>query len=337
MSMVAMLDFASIAGVLCMADAIDLLEKSLTHEARGGTSVSPKFTTEFKDGAMRVLFAADSDAGYCAMKAYHSIKGVGTRYVVLLYSLKDGELLALIDGRLITDLRTGAASGIAARRVPLTGPVTVGLIGSGNQARTQLESLAEIYEVESVVVYSPTLPHREAFAAEMSAKMGFPVTPVNSAEAAVRGRKVVATASNARSDEPVVHGEWLEDCRLLCAVGNTRRQFSEVDVACIRNAGIVIVDSVHAIEEAGELRQAVAAGALPETKRATLAQIASGVVAVPPEGLIVFKSVGMALQDLALAAHCYEMLAGRHGIVMAPNVASLRDRTKPMPAHSLAV
>ena len=328
MTMVAMLDFAAIEGVLCMADAIDLLEKTLTHEARGSTSVSPKFTTEFKGGAMRVLFAADSDAGYCAMKAYHSIDGVGTRYVVLLYSLKDGELLALIDGRPITDLRTGAASGVAARKVPLTGPVTMGLIGSGNQARTQLESLATVYEIESAAVYSPTVVRRETFAAEMSAKMGFPVTPVNSAEAAVRGRQVVATASNARNDEPVVRGEWLEDCRLLCAVGNTRPQFAEVDVASFRRAGIVIVDSTHALEEAGELRQAIAAGALPETKRATLAQIVSGAASVPPEGLVVFKSVGMALQDLALATHYYEMLAGRPGIVMAPNVAGLRGRVK---------
>jgi ornithine cyclodeaminase/alanine dehydrogenase-like protein (mu-crystallin family) len=240
MTMVAVLDLASIEGVLSMAEAIDLLERTLTHEARGSTSVSPKFTTEFDGGAMRVLFAADSDAGYCAMKAYHSIDGVGTRYVVLLYSLKDGELLALIDGRLITDLRTGAASGVAARKVPLTGPATVGLVGSGNQARTQLESLAAVYKVESAAVYSPTVVRREAFAAEMSAKLGFPVTPVNSAEAAVRGRRVVATASNARNDEPVVRAEWLEDCRLLCAVGNTRPQFAEVDVGSFRRAGIVI-------------------------------------------------------------------------------------------------
>lgn len=326
-----MLDIAAIDGMLSMPEAIDLLEKTLAHEAHGATSVSPKFTTDFEGGAMRVLFAADSEAGYCAMKAYLGIKGVGTRYVVLLYSVKNGELLALIDGRLITDLRTGAASGVAARKVPLVGPVTMGLIGSGNQARTQLESLAAVYKVESAVVYSPTVARREAFAAEMSAKLGFPVKPAASAEAAVRGRQVVATASNARQTEPVVRGEWLEGCRLLCAVGNTRLQFAEVDVACFHNAVSVIVDSAHALEEAGELRQAIAAGALPEAKRATLAQIVTGAASVPAQGLVVFKSVGMALQDLALAAHYYEKLAGRPGIIMAPNVASLRDRAKGIP------
>ena len=326
--MVAMLDYAAMDGLISMRDAIGLLEKALMHEARGGTSVSPKFVTEFKGGAMRVLFAADSDAGYCAIKAYHNVNGAGARYVVLLYSLKDGALMAVLDGSLITDLRTGAASGVAARKVPLKGPVTVGLVGSGNQARTQLESLAAVYDVSAAAVYSPTAGNRESFAAEMSAKLGFAVTPVASADAAVRGRQIVAAASKARDAEPVVRAEWLAECRLLCAVGNTRRQFSEVNVACFQKAGLVIVDSTHALEDAGELRQAAAAGALPETKCATLAEIVSGTKSVPVEGLVVFKSVGTALQDLALAVHYYERLSLRPGTVKAPDVARLRDRAK---------
>ena len=114
MNMVAVLDYAAMDGVISMRDAIGLLEQALTHEARGSTSVSPKFVTEFKGGAMRVLFAADSDAGYCAIKAYHNINGAGARYVVLLYSLKDGALMAVLDGSLITDLRTGAVIQYAA-------------------------------------------------------------------------------------------------------------------------------------------------------------------------------------------------------------------------------
>src|SRR5688572_32945575 len=102
--MTLLLDAARLESVLSMRDAIDLLERTLAHQARGATSVSPKFSTEFEGGAMRILFAADSEARYCAMKAYHNIKGAGTRYVVLLYSLDSGKLLALLDGRIITDL-----------------------------------------------------------------------------------------------------------------------------------------------------------------------------------------------------------------------------------------
>lgn len=323
--MTALLTVESLEGAIDMREAIDLLETTLAHEQTGRTSVSPKFTTEFEGGAMRILFAADSEAGYCAMKAYHSIKGVGTRYVVLLYRLKDGELLAVLDGRVITDLRTGAASGVAARRVAVDEPVTIGVIGSGNQARAQLKSLASVYDVASAVVYSPTPANREAFARDLSAKSGFRVTAVDSAEKAARGHPVVVTASNARTPEPILKGEWLEGCRLLCAVGNTRRQFAEIDIACLSEAALVIVDSRHALEEAGELRRAVDAGALPDSKRATLGEIVTGAATVPAEGLVTFKSVGMALQDLALAARYYELLKRQPGIAIGPNVASLRN------------
>lgn len=320
--MTAMLDTSALEGVISMHEAITLLEKTLPHE---NTAISPKYVTNFASGSIRILFAADEDAGYCAMKAYHNIKNVGTRYVVLLYRISDGELVATLDGRVITDLRTGAVSGVIARKVPIEGPVTVAIIGSGNQARTQLESLASAYRIEAAFVYSPTAANRARFATEMSAKLGIPVTPVDSAEAAVRGRKVVATASNARSSEPILRGAWLEGCRLLCAVGNTRPNFAEADTQCFADARLVVVDTLHAVEEAGDLRQATAANVLPTSKLASLAQIINGEIKVPAQGMVAFKSVGSALQDLALAGRYYELLKDKPGIVNGPVIASLRD------------
>lgn len=312
--MAVMLGHAAMQGVMKMDEAVDLLERALEHESAGGTVVSPKFITDLGVGAMRVLIAADTRAGYFAMKAYHTIEGVGTRYVVSLYRLADGELLALLDGQLITDMRTGAASGVAARRVAVQGPVTVGVIGSGNQARTQLESIATVYAIESAAVFSPTPANRERFAREMGRQLGITVTPVASAEAAARGRKVVVAASSARSAQPILHGEWLDGCRLLCAVGNTRKQFAEVDVDCFARAGLVVVDSAHAMHEAGDLCAAVSAGALPESKWTTLANVVAGKAGLPQDGMITFKSVGTALQDLALAVRYYEIL-GRDAAV----------------------
>jgi ornithine cyclodeaminase/alanine dehydrogenase-like protein (mu-crystallin family) len=318
------LGYEALQGALSMREAIDLLERAFAHEAAGEVQMSPKFVTDFKGGAMRILFAADSAAGYCAIKAYHNVQGAGVRYVVSLYRLKDGELLALLDGRHITDLRTGAASGVIARKVAIPGPVTVGLIGSGHQAATQLEALAVVYSIRSATVYSPTAANREAFARRMSERLGFPVSPVDSAQAAVRGHPVVAAASSARGAEPVVRGEWLTGCRLLCAVGNTRAQFAEVDVRCFEDARLVVVDSIHALEEAGELKRAIAAGALPESKRATLGSIVTGAVSVPAAGLVVFKSVGTALQDLALAARYYELIGASAGVPTATDLARVK-------------
>jgi len=285
------LGYGALQGALKMNDAIDLLERAFAHEAAGRAHLSPKFVSNFEGGSMRMLFAADYEAGYCATKVYHTVKNAGARFLVSLYRLQDGELLALLDGRHITDMRTGAASGVIARKVAVPGPVTVGLIGSGHQARAQL---------------------------------GFPVEAVASAQAAARGHPVVAAASSARGSEPVLRGEWLDRCRLLCAVGNTRAQFAEVDVRCFQDARLVVVDTPHALEEAGELRQAIAAGALPESKRATLGQVVTGAVALPATGMVVFKSVGTALQDLALAARYYELLGTRAGVPTAADLASAK-------------
>jgi ornithine cyclodeaminase/alanine dehydrogenase-like protein (mu-crystallin family) len=301
-------------GALSMRDVIDLLERALAHEAAGATDVSPKYITGFAGGAMRMLVAADHAAGYLATKAYHSIDSAGVRYVVTLYRLQDGELLAWLDGQLITDLRTGGASGVIARKVAIDGAVTVGIIGSGNQAHMQLESLSAVYNVTAASVWSPTVANRESYAREMSHKLGIAVTAVASAEAAVRGHKLVAAASSARTKEPVVRGEWLHDCRLLCAVGNTRKQFAEVDAQCFRDAVLVVADSPHAQHEAGDLIQAIDAGALPAEKLSTLAAIVTGKTTVPSAGMVVFKSVGTALQDLALAGRYYELLGARAGL-----------------------
>ncbi len=308
-------------GALTMSEAIDLLETASIHDAAGSSMMSPKLNIDFEGGFLRFLFAADYWAGYCATKAYHVVDGAA-RYVVSLYRLKDGALLALLDGRLITDLRTGAASGVVARRVPIAGPVSLGLIGSGHQARSQLECLASVYPLTSCTVYSPTPANREAFAREMSAKLGIVVRAVDSAEAAVRGQPVVATASSARGAEPILRGAWLDGCRLLCAVGNTRPQFAEADVDCFDRAGLVVVDTRNALEEAGDLRQAIKNGALPDNKLVTLGQISDGSVALPSDRLVTFKSVGTALQDLALAARYYELLGDRPGLPRAPDLAS---------------
>ena len=319
------LGYSALHGVLGMSDAIRLLEEMLDHEAAGRTIASPKFNADFEGGSMRFLFAADYEAGYCATRAYHSVKGAGVRYVVTLYRLKDGELLALLDGAVITDLRTGAASGVVARRTPVKSPVTVGVIGSGHQARAQLESLATVYRLASAAVYSPTPAHREAFASEMSAKLAIPIKVVTTAERAVRGCSVVVTATGLRNPEPVLRGAWLQSCRLLCAVGNTRPQFAEIDTQCFADAALVIADTEHAFGEAGELRQAMELRALSHTKRATLSQVVSGEIKVPREGLITFKSVGSALQDLALAGRFYELLGERAGVPTAADLGRARQ------------
>ncbi|MFZ9150585.1 MAG: ornithine cyclodeaminase family protein [Burkholderiales bacterium] len=333
--MAVMLGSGALEGVLGMRDAIDLLEAMSRNEAAGKTFVSPRLNTAFEGGWMRMMFATDYAAGYAATKVFHLREGHGVRYVVSLYRLSDGELLAVLDGRLITDLRTGAASGVLARQVAIAGRVSVGLVGSGHQARMQLDSLASVYPLASVSVFSRSSENRERFARDNSARLGIPVTPVFSAEAACRGHSVVVAATSHRGSEPLVRGEWLEGCRQLCAVGSTRPESVEVDARCFADAALVVVDSPRAADEAGDLQRAVQAGAVSETKQATLAHIVAAVVKPPASGLVAFKSVGTALQDLALAVRYHQLLGSRTDLPSAPDLPSLKEPVSPVFSKSI--
>jgi ornithine cyclodeaminase/alanine dehydrogenase-like protein (mu-crystallin family) len=314
------IDHHAVGRVLTYRDCIALLEEVFRHEAAGETVVSPRLASNFRSGGMRILFAADHAHGFGATKAYHTIEGVGTRYLVSLIDLGSGALVALIDGRHITDFRTGGASGVVARRMAFDGPVSVGILGSGHQARAQLECLASVCRIARASVFSPTAENRAAFARDMSVRLALAVEAVPTAEAAVRRHDIVVAASKSRSAEPVVRPDWLGGCRLLCAVGNTRPQFAEIDPRCCDAARLVVVDTPHAIDEAGELIQANAAGFLPDAKVTTLAALAAEQAQIPADGMILFKSVGSALQDLALARHCYEVVRNEPEIPVLPDL-----------------
>jgi ornithine cyclodeaminase/alanine dehydrogenase-like protein (mu-crystallin family) len=159
----------------------------------------------------------------------------------------------------------------------------------------------------------------------MSEKLNIEVEAAASAEEAVRGQRIVVAATSSRSSEPVLRHEWLEGCRLLCAVGSTRPESVEVDPRCFGAASAVVVDSLHAPREAGDLQSAVRNGALREDSQITLARVAAGDAPLPTNGLVAFKSVGTALQDLALAVRFYELLEHRKDLPAAPDLASLKQ------------
>jgi ornithine cyclodeaminase/alanine dehydrogenase-like protein (mu-crystallin family) len=179
--------------------------------------------------------------------------------------------------------------------------------------------------VAKASVFSPNRLHRHAFAEEMTRKLDIPVSAVENAEAAARGNAVVVAATNAVGAEPVLRRRWLDECRLVCAVGSTRRESIEVDADTFGSAALVIVDSILAAEEAGDLQRAVEGGALTLDRQVTLAQLVAQGKQGLAGGYAVFKSVGTALQDLALAARYYELLQGSPRARAASDLASLKQ------------
>ena len=158
----------------------------------------------------------------------------------------------------------------------------------------------------------------------MSAKLGITVNAVDCAESAARGHDIVVVATSAVGAEPLVNAAWLKDCKLVCAVGSTRLESVEVDAATFGNAESVIVDSLLAAEEAGDLQRAISSGILARDRQVTLAQIVMQGKRAMSGGYAVFKSVGSGLQDLALAARYYELLKLRPGLHDAHGLGSLK-------------
>jgi ornithine cyclodeaminase/alanine dehydrogenase-like protein (mu-crystallin family) len=311
-------------GALSMSEAIELVEKAYLHEAAGQTLSAPRQTTVTEKGWMRLMYAADFAAGYAAVKAFHLTKGVGVRYVVYLYRLEDGELVAIMDGRESTFLRTGAVSGVAARYMAPQEASSAGILGSGNYAITQLEAIAATLPLTSARVFSPTPKNRQGFAREMSDRLNIKVKAVDSAEAALRDQPVVIICTNSRGPDPVMQSSWLSDPVFVCGVGSTRKESIEIDLETFRASHLTVMDSNHAAEEAGDLLQALDANILQPEALWNLAKLVQRKPERRTKGVTVFKSVGSGLQDLAVAAGYFERLKSRKGVPQVSGLASLK-------------
>jgi thiomorpholine-carboxylate dehydrogenase len=210
--------------------------------------------------------------------------------VIALFDPKTGEPLALMDGRYITEMRTAAVSAVATDALAAPDAKVLTLLGAGVQAQAHLEVLPHVRRFEEIRVWNHHPEKAERFAQEHGIK-------AMDLEAAVRDADVVVTATSAR--EPVLKGEWLKAGAIVNAVGASRPDWRELDDAAMRN--VVIVDSYEgARNEAGDV---ILSGATPF---AELGEIINGTKRVEPGTTTVFKSLGMAVEDVAAAKLVYE-------------------------------
>jgi thiomorpholine-carboxylate dehydrogenase len=205
--------------------------------------------------------------------------------LIALFSAKTGELLGILDGRLITEMRTAAASAIATDLLAAKHSRVLAILGSGVQARSHWEALRTVRDFHEVRVWSRNPGHAQAFALEIGAI-------ALSAQEAVRGADVVVTVTN--SPEPVLHGEWLKQGAHVNAVGAVGPSRRELDTAAVRAAYVVVESRVSAAAEAGDL---LLAGASVD---AELGELLAG-RSVERRAWSVYKSLGIAIEDLAAA------------------------------------
>jgi ornithine cyclodeaminase/alanine dehydrogenase-like protein (mu-crystallin family) len=289
--------------LLTPADAVDVIDACFQRMARGAVENHPRYRVRLEHGALAVMAAADLELGYAGAKVYSGFQ-TGARFVVLLFSSTIPELVAVIDADKLGQLRTGAASGVAAKYLARSGASSLGVIGCGWQAESQVACIrAAVPGVERVVAYCRTEANLRDFCDRTGAEPG--ETHRDPAQC-----DIVVTVTG--SPDPVLRGEWLNPGALVCAVGANDGKRRELDNAVLERATFVCCDSLEdARLESADLIEPVESGTLDWLEVHELQDVVAG--ATPgrqsDDDIVVFKSNGLAAWDIAVAARVVELAA----------------------------
>ena len=288
------LNEAEVEQLITRADVIAAVEACFLRLARGEVDNRPRYRQKADGGALAVMSAVDLELRLAGVKTYIAVPG-GTSFVVCLFDLDGGELVGVIEADRLGQLRTGAASGVAAKHLARAGATSLGIIGCGWQAESQVESIRSALPIERVVAYC----RNEERLSEFCSRMGAEAAEYNRDAAE---QDIVVTVTTSR--DPVLRGEWLRPGALVCAVGANRLEARELDNALVERATFVCCDSKEqALVEAGDLVEPVERGVLDWLEVHELAEVVGGEVAgrQSQDDIVLFKSLGIAAEDLAVA------------------------------------
>jgi alanine dehydrogenase len=287
--------------LLHLPDVIQQVEASFLALRRGEAENMPRFRARGSGIVLHVMSATAGYLGVVGTKQYTTVRQ-GAQFHVSLYDQQTGKLLAIFEANRLGQQRTGAATAVAASYLTPPDVDRLGLLGAGWQAEGQLEALTSVRPIREVRVYSRSPDRRDEFANRMTERLGISVQPVSSPEQAARQMPLVITATSSRT--PVLQAEWLDPDAFVAAVGSNWPQHAEVEAKVLRQAKQVVCDSVACCRvEAGDLLLAEASGDFSWDRAEELSEVVGQGKRKVSEtgGLRFFKSVGMALEDIAVA------------------------------------
>jgi len=291
--------------LLTMEEALEAVEIGLKKLALDEAENVPRSRCRTDHAMLHVLPSSAKGLGVLGYKAYVTGKS-GTNFQVALFDGRTGEQLALMQADYLGQVRTGAASGVATRVLARPEAATVGLYGTGKQARTQLIAVCKVRAIRRAHVYGRDSERRRRFAEEMSKECGTEVVPVDRPEAAAEGLDIVITATSSR--EPVLRSAWVTEGAHLNIVGSNFLGKAELDVEAVRRAGLIVVDSKEQAKiESGDLLPAIEQGLLHWTSVVELGQVLVGAARGRKDAreITLFKSHGIGIEDIAVASRIH--------------------------------
>ncbi len=291
---------SDVAAILEPADAVQAVEACFERLGRGRIENAPRRRLRLEEGSLADMAASDLELGLAGGKLY--VAGpAGTSFVVCLFDAERAELVAVLEADHLGRLRTGAATGVAAKHLARPAATTLGVIGSGHQAETQVACVrAALPGIERVVAYSRSEERLAAFCAKVAAEPG-------ESHRDPSEQDVVVTITSSR--DPVLRGEWLKPGALIVGAGANVPSRRELDNAVLERASFVCCDSREQAKlESGDLIEPVESGVLDWLEVHELGEVVAGEIAgrQSDEDIVVFKSNGLAAWDVAIASAAIE-------------------------------
>jgi alanine dehydrogenase len=291
---------AEVGQLLTPGDALEAVEGCFRRLAAGEVENRPRIRQRLDGGVFAVMSAVDRELGFAGLKSYAWL-AQGTPFVVCLFDTRTAELAAVIEADKLGQLRTGAASGVAAKFLAREGAKTLGVLGCGWQAETQVQCIREaVPSIERVVAYCRTEERLEDFCKRLGAEAGEMHRDAGEQD-------VVVTATT--SHDPVLRGEWLREGALVCAIGANDRRSRELDNVVLERAAFICCDSIEQAKlESGDLIDPIEQGMLDWLEVHELQEVVAAETQgrQSPDDVVVFKSNGLAAWDVAIGTLALE-------------------------------
>jgi len=305
-----LLNEAQVKSLLPMSDLIEAMENALARFSAGDVlqpvrTVLTVGPTKAYFGVMPAYLPQPARLGAKLVTVFggNEARGLPSHLAtIVLLDPDTGALQAILDGRYITEARTAAVSAVSARHLARAEASTLAIIGSGVQARSHLEALAEVRSLHEVRVWSPREPSRDRFVAEMAGRTPAQLRSTAIAEDAVRGADIVVLATS--SPTPVLQNDWVADGAHVMSVGACRPDQREMDPALVARARLFVDSRAAALVESGDVVLGIREGRFTESHvRGEIGQVVLGRASgrVDAGDVTIFKSLGMAVEDVVAA------------------------------------
>lgn len=302
--------------VLDIGSAIEVLSRAFAEQSSGQAESMPRAHLELGDAILHAVGGRVADVAGTKTWLYTP---AGARPILILFSLADGSIIAMVEAFAFGQMRTAGVAGVATKLLARPDASTLALLGTGRQAFSQARAVATVRKLEQVRCYGRDPERRAALAARLERELGIPVEQFDDADRAVAGADIITTIT--RSPVPVLRGAAVAAGAHINAMGSVVPTRREIDVDLVDRASRVVVDSLEqAGRDAGELLAAEAAGRFDLTDMTSLAQVAGGDGAGrDADEITLFKSLGVGLADVALGV---ELLA-RTGVVHGQSATTM--------------